>query len=114
MATPSARVAGSGGEVALSPAQRSAMIYALDDDDREEIIDRSLEAVRELEGVDLTMWMDGEEAVIRGHRGELRFAPGDGVQDARGQRLGVSTARCPCCVPRSRTVACSAPSIPTR
>ncbi len=84
VATPSARVAGSGGEVALSPAQRSAMIYALDDDDREEIIDRSLEAVRELEGVDLTMWMDGEEAVIRGHRGELRFAPGDGVQDARG------------------------------
>jgi predicted AlkP superfamily pyrophosphatase or phosphodiesterase len=84
VATPSARVAGSGGEVALSPAQRSAMIYALDDDDREEIVDRSLEAVRDLEGVDLTMWMDGEEAVIRGHRGELRFAPGDGVQDARG------------------------------
>jgi hypothetical protein len=84
VATPSARVAGSGGEVALSPAQRSAMIYALDDDDREDIVARSLEAVRDLEGVDLAMWMDGEEAVIRGHRGELRFAPGGGVQDARG------------------------------
>jgi predicted AlkP superfamily pyrophosphatase or phosphodiesterase len=84
VATPSARVAGSGGEVALSPAQRSAMIYALDEDDHDEIVDRSLEAVRDLEGVDLSMWMDREEAVIRGHRGELRFAPGSGVQDVRG------------------------------
>jgi hypothetical protein len=84
VATPSARVAGAGGEVALSPAQRSAMIYALDPDERDDIVARSLEAVRELEGVDLTMWLDGEEAVIRGHRGELRFAPGTGLQDARG------------------------------
>jgi hypothetical protein len=84
VANPSARVAGAGGEVALSPAQRSAMIYALDPEEREEIVGRSLAAVQELEGVDLTMWMDGEEAVIRGHRGELRFAPGSSVQDARG------------------------------
>jgi hypothetical protein len=84
VATPSARVAGSGGEVALSPAQRSAMIYALDPDERDDIVARSLAAVRELEGVDLAMWMDDGEAVIRGHRGELRFAPGTGVQDPRG------------------------------
>jgi type I phosphodiesterase/nucleotide pyrophosphatase len=84
VATPSVRVAGSGGEVALSPAQRSAMIYALDPDERDDIVARSLHAVRDLEGVDLVMLMDGEEAVIRGRRGELRFAPGDGVQDARG------------------------------
>jgi predicted AlkP superfamily pyrophosphatase or phosphodiesterase len=84
VATPNVRVAGSGGEVALSPAQRSAMIYALDEDDREEIVGRSLEAVGELEGVDLSMWMDGDEAVIRGHRGELHFVPGNGVQDGRG------------------------------
>jgi len=84
VATPSARVAGSGGEVALSPAQRSAMIYALDPDEREDIVARSLEAVRGLEGVDLTMWMDGRTAVIRGRRGELRFTPGNRLQDARG------------------------------
>ncbi len=83
VATPNAR-AGSGGEVALSPAQRAAMIYALDPDEREDLVGRSLEAVRDLEGVDLAMWMDGEEAVIRGHRGELHFAPGSAVQDARG------------------------------
>ncbi len=84
VATPTARAAGSGGEVALSPAQRSAMIYALDPDTREQTVRRSLKAVAELEGVDLTMWRDGEEAVIRGHRGELRFAPGADLVDARG------------------------------
>ena len=35
-----------GAEVALSPAQRSAMIYALDEDRREELIERSLEVAR--------------------------------------------------------------------
>jgi predicted AlkP superfamily pyrophosphatase or phosphodiesterase len=83
VATPNART-GSGGEIALSPAQRSAMVYVLDPDEREDLLRRSLEAVRDLEGVDLMMWMDGEEAVIRGHRGELRFAPGGSVQDGRG------------------------------
>jgi predicted AlkP superfamily pyrophosphatase or phosphodiesterase len=84
VATPTARVAGSGGEVALSPAQRSAMVYALDPDQRDEIVARSLAAVAELEGVDLAMFLDGGEAVIRGHRGELRFAPGEQLVDARG------------------------------
>jgi hypothetical protein len=84
VATPNPRSAGSGGEVALSPAQRSAMIYALDPDAREDTVARALEAVRELEGVDLAMWLEGEEAVVRGHRGELRFGPGDAVRDARG------------------------------
>ncbi len=84
VATPTARVAGSGGEIALSPAQRSAMVYILDTDRREELLTRSLEAVTSLEGVDLTMWMDGGQAVIRGRRGELRFTPGDEIRDTRG------------------------------
>ena len=41
---------------------------------------RSLEAVRELEGVDLTMWLtdNGREAAVIAEPGggELRFAPG--------------------------------------
>jgi hypothetical protein len=85
VATPSARVAGAGGEVALSPAQRSAMVYVLDPDEREEVLARALAAVEGLEGVDLTMWMDGGQAVIRGHRGVLRFAPDGGVTDGRGR-----------------------------
>ena len=84
VATPSAKVAGSGGEVALSPAQRSAMVYALDPDEREAIVARSLDALRGVDGIDLAMWREGEEAVIRGRRAELRFAPGDEVVDARG------------------------------
>ncbi len=84
VATPSARVAGRGGEVALSPAQRSAMVYVLDPDERESVLARSLAAVRDVEGIDLAMWIDGEEAVIRGRRGELRFAPGEQLRDARG------------------------------
>jgi hypothetical protein len=84
VATPTARVAGSGGEVALSPAQRSAMVYILDPDDREALLARSVAAVTGLEGVDLAMWMEGEQAVIRGRRGELRFGPGDEIRDTRG------------------------------
>ena len=54
-----------GAEVALSPAQRSAMIYALDDERTGQLVKRSIEAVSELEGVDLIMTLaDGNEAVI--------------------------------------------------
>jgi predicted AlkP superfamily pyrophosphatase or phosphodiesterase len=89
VATPSARGTGPevpAPEVALSPAQRSAMIYALDPDRRDEIVRRSLDAIADVDGVDLAMWLDGDEAVIRGHRGELRFAPGGELQDLRGRR----------------------------
>jgi len=59
-----------GAELALSPSQRAAMIYALDLDRREELVRRVLEAVGDLEGVDLAMWLrgadgDAPEAVIR-------------------------------------------------
>jgi predicted AlkP superfamily pyrophosphatase or phosphodiesterase len=80
-----------GAEVALSPAQRAAMVYALDEDRREEIVERSVEAVRELDGVDLVLWLDKDssEAVVRSARGELRFAPGGDLQDVRGERWSV-------------------------
>jgi predicted AlkP superfamily pyrophosphatase or phosphodiesterase len=76
-----------GAEIALSPAQRAAMVYALDDERRDELVARSVEAACGLDGVDLAMWLlgpDREEAVVRSRRGELRFAPGDGVFDDRG------------------------------
>jgi hypothetical protein len=92
VATPGARGTGPevpAPEVALSPAQRSAMIYALDPDRREQILRRSLEAIADVDGIDLAMWVEGDEAVIRGHRGELRFAPGGELEDLRGQRWNV-------------------------
>src|SRR5207248_2606981 len=45
-----------GAEVALSPAQRAAMIYALDPDDREEVLRRARDVVSGLEGIDLMLW----------------------------------------------------------
>jgi hypothetical protein len=79
-------------EVALSPGQRAAMVYALDEERRDELVERSLDAIGELDGVDLTLWLAGpgrDEAVVRGRRGELRFAPGSDVEDDRGRRWDV-------------------------
>jgi len=92
-----------GAEVAISPAQRSAMVYALDPERRDSVIERSLQAVSAVEGVDLALWIvngdgdgdgegDGREAVVRTRRGELRFAPGDELEDGRGRRWHVDGA----------------------
>jgi hypothetical protein len=78
-----------GAELALSPAQRSAMIYALDAERRERLVERSLETVKELEGVDLIITLEGEEAVVRSRRGELRFTAGGELSDLRGERWSV-------------------------
>ena len=94
VATPSAS-ASVGAELALSPAQRSAMIYALDLERRDELVARVVDAVIELEGVDLAMWLrdpdsDSPEAVMRAPGGaELRFAPGGELGDLRGERWSV-------------------------
>jgi predicted AlkP superfamily pyrophosphatase or phosphodiesterase len=76
-------------EVALSPAQRSAMIYALDEDHREELVRRAIAVARTIPGVDLVLSLEGEEAVVRSARGELRFAPGGEFEDRRGNRWNV-------------------------
>ncbi len=79
-----------GAEVALSPAQRSAMIYVLDEDHREALITRSVKAVSDLDGVDLIIFRGhDDEAVVRGHRGELRFTVGGELADLRGERWSV-------------------------
>jgi predicted AlkP superfamily pyrophosphatase or phosphodiesterase len=89
IATPSARES-VGAEIALSPAQRSAMIYALDDDSRDETIARSVEVVSDLEGVDLVLYRAApREGVVRSGRGELRFAPGGDLVDLRGRRWSI-------------------------
>jgi Type I phosphodiesterase / nucleotide pyrophosphatase len=83
-------------EVAICPASRSAQVYVLDLDRRDELISRSERTLLELDGVDLVMRMtdhpDGE-AVVRGKRGaktlELRLAPRGGLTDLRGERWSV-------------------------
>jgi hypothetical protein len=71
-------------QLALSPAQRSAMIYALDPDEAPDTCARAREVAEGLEGVDLVMWRHNGEAIVRGRRGELRFAAGGALTDARG------------------------------
>ncbi|HEX8977196.1 MAG TPA: alkaline phosphatase family protein [Solirubrobacteraceae bacterium] len=78
-----------GAEVALSPAQRSAMVYALDPDHARSLVKRSVAVLEELEGVDLILTLEGEEAVVRGRRGELRFTAGGELTDPRGETWSV-------------------------
>jgi Type I phosphodiesterase / nucleotide pyrophosphatase len=80
-----------GAELALSPAQRSAMVYALDRDRAAGLIERSIDVAGELEGVDLIMWKSHteDEAVVRSRRGELRFTSGGELTDSRGESWSV-------------------------
>ncbi len=76
-------------EIALCPAQRSAMVYALLEEGRDAALPRLIQTARAIEGVDLVMWRAGGQAWIAGERGELRFAPGGEIRDPRGGRWHV-------------------------
>jgi hypothetical protein len=71
-------------EIALCPSQRAAMVYVLVEEGRDAALGPLVRAARELQGVDLVLWRDGDEGVIASARGELRFAPGEEVRDRRG------------------------------
>ncbi|MDQ6775791.1 MAG: alkaline phosphatase family protein [Actinomycetota bacterium] len=89
VATPSASRS-IGAELALSPAQRSAMIYALDEERHEQVMARAVEVARAIPGVDLVLWRrSGGEAVVQTPRGELRFSSGGELIDARGRLWSV-------------------------
>lgn len=85
--------AADGGEahIAVCPSQRAAMVYALDDAERDAMRASVVTRALALDGVDLVMWLERDahdaprEAVIASpQRGELRFAPGGELRDARG------------------------------
>ena len=92
VATPSA-ARSVGAEVALSPAQRSAMIYALDAEQRERAAcSASVEAVARARGRrsgDVAADRQPARRSIRSGRGELRFAPGGELRIPRGGRWSV-------------------------
>ena len=71
-------------------------MYVLDEERREELLPRIVQRSLELEGVDLAMWlvydehgMPAEAVVASAEHGELRFAPGDELDDPRGGRWTV-------------------------
>ena len=76
-------------ELAVCPAARSAMVYVLDAERRDGLAPLVARQLEDAEGVDLVARLDGDEAVVAGSRGELRFAPGGDLEDLRGGRWSV-------------------------
>jgi Type I phosphodiesterase / nucleotide pyrophosphatase len=75
-------------EIAVCPAQRSAMLYVLVSEGRDALLPRLAHRAREIPGVELAMWRTGEEAVVATRDSELRFAPAD-IQHAGEPRWQV-------------------------
>jgi hypothetical protein len=73
-------------ELAVSPAARSAMVYVLDRERREKSTAKLVRDLPAVPGLDLVVRLEGSEAVVWSERGELRFAPGGELEDARGRR----------------------------
>jgi Type I phosphodiesterase / nucleotide pyrophosphatase len=79
--------------IAVCPSQRAAMVYALHPPERDAMRASVLTRALAIEGVDLVCWLARdahdqplEAVVVSPERGELRFAPGGDLRDARGQR----------------------------
>ncbi len=77
--------------IAVCPSQRAAMVYALHASERDAMRASVLTRALAIEGVDLVAWLardahdrPSEGVVSSPERGELRFAPGGEVRDARG------------------------------
>lgn len=76
--------------IAVCPSQRAAMVYVLDEEQREETSPEVARRALQAEGVELAMWMELDvhgaprEAVVAGPEGgELRFCAGGEVMDFR-------------------------------
>ena len=80
-------------EIAVSPTARFGMVYVLDRSARERTVPRVVERLRELDGLDLVIRREGDEAIVASARGELRFAPGGDLRDVRGGSWSVDGDR---------------------
>jgi hypothetical protein len=79
-----------GPQIAVCPSQRAAMVYSLIDETRDAMRASVLTRALSIEGVDLVCWLarDAHDRPVEGvvsnaDRGELRFAPGGDLRDAR-------------------------------
>jgi hypothetical protein len=78
------------GDITINPAQRSAMLYVLDDERRTELTADAAALAVTVPGVDLVMRRTApREGAIVSERGELRFAPGGDLVDLRGGRWSI-------------------------
>jgi Type I phosphodiesterase / nucleotide pyrophosphatase len=83
--------------IAVCPSQRAAMVYALRPPERDAMRASVLTRALTIAGVDLLAWLardahdrPAEGVVSNADRGELRFAPGGDLLDARGVRWHVA------------------------
>jgi hypothetical protein len=75
----------SAAELAVCPGARSAMVYALgEEEERDARVAKVLEQLRALEGAEVLAWRNGDEACAWTERGELRFRPGSAWRDPYG------------------------------
>lgn len=76
--------------IAISPAQRSAMVYVLEEERRGRVAADVAALSATVPGVDLVLHRTApREGAIASPRGELRFAPGGDLVDLRGARWSV-------------------------
>jgi len=81
---------GRAASIAISPAQRSAMIYVLDEEHRSRLLADAVALAASVPGVDLVLHRPApREGAIASPRGELRFAPGGDLLDLRGAHWSV-------------------------
>jgi hypothetical protein len=82
--------------IAVCPSQRAAMVYVLPESRRSTLRSSVIRRSLQIDGVDLVMWLERppegappQGVIARPAVGELRFAPGGAVADARGCRWDV-------------------------
>ena len=80
-----------GAQIAVCPSQRAAMVYALAGETRDAMRASVVARAGKIEGVELIAWLardaherPSEGVISRPGQGELRFAPGGDLRDARG------------------------------
>ena len=83
--------------IAVCPSQRAAMVYALEESERDAMRASVCAIAQGIAGVDLICWLERDaheqprEGVILSPRhGELRFAPGGPTRDERGRSWSVA------------------------
>jgi Type I phosphodiesterase / nucleotide pyrophosphatase len=88
-----------GARLAVCPSQRAAMVYLLDEDEREQLRRSVSSRALGIEGVELVCWLERDardaplEAILaRAGGAELHFAPGGELSDARGASWSVEGA----------------------
>ena len=76
-------------DIAVCPGARSAQVYVVEEERREQLTPLLAESLRDVDGVDLVARRGDDEGVVWSRRGELRFAPGGDLVDLRGESWSV-------------------------